>query len=525
VKKGDNVKTTIRIFCLTLVVVMLSPGLCYGQDKREGIMAGEKVKIFSKAINEERDILISLPYGYGQSKQRFPVMYFTDGTDFALLASGGLVRYLSYWQIPQMITVYIPNMSHATRVRDLSIGLKPMEKPGSMDRSGYDNFLKFLTAELIAYIDSNYRTTDYRILVGSSLGGYFTYHALLSAPDFFDAYIAVSPHIRDYLEKDLQDETKDFFQNHAALNKFLFVAYYEKDYKTTSLAYPKIDDIIRGNLPAGFRYRVKTYPGQAHVPKTALLDGLELLFQDWQHIKTPEFCPNAGLLKHGSPIIVEIKGYDSSIRYTLNGSEPTGESALYAAPIAIADPTTIKAKSFRGNLGESDVATAEYKAGADPIGDKRTGNFKPGIKFGYMEKVLMTAPDSLDMTEAIKGVVGKFSIGSRTRDEGFVFQFDGFIHIAKKGRYCFHVLSTVPAKLFIGQLKLIDYSFSKSGGDPLYTREEYGYSIFLKPGHYPIRCIYSNPYHNGDDFTVSYEGPGIAKQEIPANVLFHSASH
>jgi hypothetical protein len=488
------------------------------QNSSDDIIAGKKIKIFSKILNEERPILISLPNGYDQSKSRYPVMYITDGSEFRLIASGGLIHYLSYWEVPQMITIYIPNTN---RDRDLSIDLKIKENGEIVNGPGCDNFLKFLTTELIAYIDSNYRTTDYRMLLGASLGGSFVFNSLLSVPEYFDAYIAVSPHVDPDEEIGLIEKTKVFFQNHKTLNKFLFVPYYEKDYKTTSLSYPKIDKMIREYFPKEFKYQVKTYPGQAHVPKTALLDGLMALFQNWEHIKVPEIIPNAGFIHEGTPLKVELKGYDTGIRYTTDGSEPTRESILYTGPILLTRPTIIKAKTFRTNLGESEVSTAEYKELQELVVEKRIKKMISGLKSQYIEKIVYPTPDSINLEQSKNEIVKTFNINSKTRNEGFIFQFDGYINITKEGQYSFYILSSISSKLFLGKQKLIDYSFAKSGGDPRYTKEEYCYSLYLKPGYYPVRCIYSNRYHHGDEFKISYEGPGIEKQEIPAEVLFH----
>jgi predicted alpha/beta superfamily hydrolase len=42
-------------------------------------------------------------------------------------------------------------------------------------------------------IDRTYRSRPYRVLVGHSLGGLFAVYALMTRPDVFQGYIAISP--------------------------------------------------------------------------------------------------------------------------------------------------------------------------------------------------------------------------------------------------------------------------------------------------------------------------------------------
>jgi len=512
-------KTKIYLIMTYLVLFISLSSTTLAQINGEDVSGGKKVKIFSKVLNEERPIYISLPSGYEQSMQRYPVVYVLDGTIEKLLSSGGLIRYLSYYEMPQMITVFIPNTTHDSRIRDLTISKTPIEQTPNFGADGGVRFSNFLTKELISYIDSIYRTTNYRIITGYSLSGAFAFNALLTMTDYFDAYIATSPPIR--FEKELLEKTTTFFQNHKTLNKFLYLPFYERDLKTTTLIIPKLEKIIKDNYPKGFRFEVKKYSGQGHVPNTALYDGLMLLFEGWGHVKVPEIIPSNGLIQDGKSIKVELKGYDTYIRYTLDGTEPTEESILYTEPITITQPVTLKAKSFRSNLSESDIVSAEYKNGPDLFKVMHVSNLQAGIHYKYFEKSWWILPDSVTLEPKKQGVIKTFNISNRDKNEGFIFQFDGFLNISKEGSYRFYLLSTARSKMLLGNKMIIDDNFTKSWADPLYEKEEYSYGVYLTPGYYPTRVLYTNASHHGADFQISYEGPEIKKQEIPTNILFH----
>ncbi|MFC2136272.1 alpha/beta hydrolase-fold protein, partial [Bacteroidota bacterium] len=120
------------------------------QEFSADITVGKQFKIYSEIIGEERDILISLPFGYDSSNKEYPVIYKMDGSTGGLIVTDGLLKYLSFDSIPEMICAMIPNTD---RGRDLSIF--PMDQLPTSGGAG--NFLKFIAEELIPYIDENYR--------------------------------------------------------------------------------------------------------------------------------------------------------------------------------------------------------------------------------------------------------------------------------------------------------------------------------------------------------------------------------
>lgn len=496
-----------KLLLITILLCQFVPVVA--QNNNEDIIAGKKIKIFSKILNEERPILISLPAGYDHTQKRYPVIFITDGSENRLIGSGGMIRYFANTTIPQMISVIIPNTD---RGRDLHISSTPLDQlPGSGGMGGA-NFLKFFTEELIPYIDSNYRSTDYRILVGYSSGGGFVFNTLLTIPDYFEAYIAASPSF--FFEDEIIQKTDKFFKLHKTLNKFLFVPHFEEDLTVNTKVYPKIDKIIHANFPSGFRYKVKKYPGQHHVPPTALYDGLTELFKDWKPVDEPKINPSKGFLKSGNPIIVSITSNEKLVRYTLDGSEPTIQSPLYSSPITIDKPCKLNAKSFKGNIDESDVTTAEFTEDIPTLPEKKIKNLKPGLEYKYYDRRWYMLPDTVNLVPTKEGIVNTFTISPKIKNEGFMFSFKGFIKIEKEGYYRFQVVSTVISKLFLVNVKLIELTDSN-------TKQEQSGEIYLTPGYYPIRALYSNAWSNGDDFIISYEGPGIEKQEIPAEVLYH----
>src|SRR5688572_17348396 len=175
----------------------------HGQVLDSSRITGAEIKtIHSKILGEKRTIVIQTPSRMN-AFDKYPVLYLLDGEAQATLVNGQ-VQYLSesYKIIPNMIVVAIENTD---RVRDLTpshFNLGPDGKPDTNARAmgknsgGGEKFLQFIKQELMTYIESNYPTTPYKILSGHSLGGLMAVYCLVNHPDYFNAYIAISPSLQ-----------------------------------------------------------------------------------------------------------------------------------------------------------------------------------------------------------------------------------------------------------------------------------------------------------------------------------------
>jgi predicted alpha/beta superfamily hydrolase len=153
------------------------------------------VKIHSRALGQERTVLVSTPPGYERSGERYPVLYFTDG-DLRLPLLAATVRFLAaQGRIPELVLVGIPHRDRRNeltptrgRLRRADGGWEEFPTSGGADR-----FLAFVETELVPWVEGNVRTAPFRILAGHSLGGLFALHTLHERPGLFQARIAVSP--------------------------------------------------------------------------------------------------------------------------------------------------------------------------------------------------------------------------------------------------------------------------------------------------------------------------------------------
>ena len=77
-------------------------------------------------------------------------------------------------------------------------------------------------------------------------------------------------------------------------------------------------------------------------------------------LATPTFTPDGGGYTRPQTITVTCANSGTSIRYTINGDDPTLSSTLYTVPIAISSTTTLKARAWKDGWNSSDVKSAVY---------------------------------------------------------------------------------------------------------------------------------------------------------------------
>lgn len=196
------IKNTLICICFGLLASCVQDPDAIAQEEDRRVTIGQMYTIASETLGEDRQYWVYLPASYNSdsgASQHYPVMYLLDG-DAHFPSASGVVQFMSSGingnvQIPELIVVAIPNTD---RTRDLTpshstIGRDGEESTFQQNSGGGNAFLKFVRDELFPKIESDYRTAPHRTLVGHSFGGLLTLHALLDAPELFQAYIAIDP--------------------------------------------------------------------------------------------------------------------------------------------------------------------------------------------------------------------------------------------------------------------------------------------------------------------------------------------
>jgi uncharacterized protein len=285
----------------------------------EPVVIGHRVTVPSQILDEDRQILIHLPDGYGRSSARYPVLYLLDGS-FHFHHVTGLTRFLSaIGRAPAMIVVGIDNTD---RTRDLTppatADSARMRLPFSSDSvtlrhptaGGADAFLRFITHELVPFVESGYRAAHFRILAGHSFGGLFVTHALLTQPESFHGYIASSPSLW-WNGGAVAASAAEQLDGREVGGRFFYgsVADGEAD-MIPPLA--QLTEAFEGMRPAGLRwwYRVLTNETHSTVSHRSFEEGLVAIFGDWPISDAPIFAGNLSAVEAHFASVSKLYGHE-----------------------------------------------------------------------------------------------------------------------------------------------------------------------------------------------------------------------
>lgn len=151
----------------------------------------------------ERDYLIEIAVPNTPPPEAgYPVVYVLDGNAYLPLirAARDTLRRDDQTAPPLIVAIGYPDTERfdtARRWEDFTpSGVeRPDSAPGaSRCQGGADRFLAFIDDTLKPWVASHYAIDpQHQALMGHSLGGLFTLHALLSQPEGFSHYIAISP--------------------------------------------------------------------------------------------------------------------------------------------------------------------------------------------------------------------------------------------------------------------------------------------------------------------------------------------
>lgn len=156
--------------------------------------------IESSKLGESREIKIQLPRNYDpEGDILYPLIIVLDG-DYMFEPMIGNTDYHSYWgDMPRSIVVGVNQAN--TRETDLSYAddsYFPSDDGGAA-------FFEFIGMELVSYINDNYLTSNFRIVVGHDQSANFVNYWLFKEKPLFRGYIAFSPDLAPEMSNRLQE--------------------------------------------------------------------------------------------------------------------------------------------------------------------------------------------------------------------------------------------------------------------------------------------------------------------------------
>ena len=264
---------------------LASPAACHAEPRGEPVVIGERLEIESKVMNERRPLRIAKPPGYDEGEERYPVVYLLDGGPSNFRHTTGIVSFLEFVnRAPGMLLVAITNTD---RTRDLT---PPTQSENDLRwfsvTGGADRFLRFISDELMPWVNQNYRTRPYKILIGHSLGGLFALHALTTRPELFNAYVVIDPSL-NWNDQALVEQAEAFFKNTSELKADLYMTMTSGG-EAAHGGTRKLAGILEQRAPREFRWTLRHMPEETHrsVHHRSVYLALDKIFGGW-HLTNP----------------------------------------------------------------------------------------------------------------------------------------------------------------------------------------------------------------------------------------------
>ena len=245
---------------IVLAYFLLSNNIS-AQVENSDIIIGVNHTFKSSILNQDRTIQIYVPDSYKDTDQSYPVLYILDGQWY--FSSGVSIQKAlrTPGAIPEMIVVGI-NSSN------------PLRRTLFGDENGI--FTNFLKNEVVQYIDSNYRTTEERVIFGWEAAAYYISGLILKEGNIFSgAIITDGGYASDELVKGFSSEKA----------VYLFMANSKKDiyYISSSDAFY---ELLKSNKPENLIWTYDLFNDEVHesLGHLAIFKGLRYYYHNYDSL-------------------------------------------------------------------------------------------------------------------------------------------------------------------------------------------------------------------------------------------------
>ncbi len=238
----------------------------------QDIVIGQQYVFQSPYLEKEQALQIALPASYEQEAERsYPVLYVLDGQWQFQHAVSFVNRLSSKGFIPELIIVGVPHS----------------DQENSRYYAGSEtseNVLAFLKETAVPYVESNYRTRGGNTLAGWAYTGGFAIHALLKAPDTFEAAITSSPFPVANYESYTGKTSAQLLAELEAFEQKKFLSFGADTTESPVIEGTQaLAGILEESAPSNLEWHFTETTGEEHIttPHVLLYSGLRKRFADY----------------------------------------------------------------------------------------------------------------------------------------------------------------------------------------------------------------------------------------------------
>jgi predicted alpha/beta superfamily hydrolase len=477
-----------RVFLRALVpapLLAFCPRLAHSQEYNPGYELGNKtyLTLSSSVLKEQRTVELILPPGFeADSQDPCDPIYILDGIRAYHYVAYDYLRGEGFIPKRTILVGLLGLKDTPTRYRDFT----PTRVSG--DSGGADRYLEFLRNELVPLINKNYNTSSERsALVGGSMGGLFVIHAMLNAPSLFKSYVALDPSMwwdngeeNAVVERNIS-RLKD-------LRRALWINAREGE-GMHEMMIDRLQTTLRTRAPSGFTWACRPYENETHLTTwvKGFWDGIKFCYGGY-YPGGIGFKPANGIVVKDEPFPLWCYQREAAtyIRYTLDGSEPTLQSARLSPEnrFSLSKDTRLNIKAFCAREVYNATASGTFKIGSAIVGAELPKGAQPGgLRFAYYEgdwerpgvDVSRLKPDRTGRADR------EFDLEKLPDNRSFICVLDGFLKVDHDGYYIIELGDEGYSKVFLGDMQVIGDHFDSNGAN---------FMVPLKKGFHPFRVAY-----------------------------------
>lgn len=238
---------------------------------------------------------------------------------------------------------------------------------------------------------------------------------------------------------------------------------------------------------------------------------------------TPTFNPGGGTFATAQSVTISTATAGAEIRYTIDGSTPTGSSTLYSSPVNVSATQTIKALAIKSGMSNSAIASSIYTISAGGGAGYVLRQYWGGIPGTAISA--LTGNANFPNSPTSSSYLTSFD-APRDVAENYGQKISGYVTAPTTGSYKFWIAGDDDSELWLStnsasanKVKIASFT---GWTNPLQF-DKYGTqasaSISLVAGtQYYIEALHKEN-DGGDHLTVAWQIPGGSQVIIPGSAL------
>jgi len=243
----------------------------------------EQKSLKSDILNENRSFSVYLPSNYDKNDaKKYSVLYMLDAGNDDELVAQQLEKLAGEAGKKPPIVVAIANIR---RGYDFTPGYLKLGRGENRRNGNGDNFLSFITKELIPKIEQEYSVNDTRYFMGHSWGGAFSAYVLSQYPDLFKGVFIFSPSFGNIPDASNKEDklSQDFIKN-IAKNKsleFVYLSVGGKERQRFRNSFDGFKPYLESQLPQRIKLVTTVNEDADHManPEVSIPNALKLVFK------------------------------------------------------------------------------------------------------------------------------------------------------------------------------------------------------------------------------------------------------